>query len=182
MIGSLVLLVASSSGGFDPLEFAPGASFWTLVIFLLALVPMWKFVFGPITKALDNRDRKLDEAIAAAEKARRGAEEQAEATRRELEQARREARDMVADATARAERQAKEALDRARADAQRQVEQARNEIESLKQRALEEIRREVVDLSIRSAGKLLQRDLDDDAHRRFVDEFLTTVDAGGGAR
>lgn len=175
-------MLAFASGGdgtFNPFEFAAGASFWTIVIFLLALVPMWKFVFGPITKALDERDRKVDDAIAAAEQARREAEEQTQKTLAELESARREARETVATATARAERQAQEELAKARAEAERQLQQARQEIDAEKTRALEEIRREVVDLAIGSAGKILQRDIDDDAHRKLVDDFLTS--AGGGS-
>jgi F-type H+-transporting ATPase subunit b len=164
---------APEGGGFNPFEFAQGATFWTVVIFLLALVPMWKFVFGPITAALDERDRKVDEALAAAERARREAEEQTAATRAELDKARAEAKAMVHEATARAERQAQEELSRARLEAERQLQQARQEIDAHKRRALEEIRREVVDLAIGSAGAILRRDVDDDAHRRFVADFVS---------
>ncbi|MCC6785697.1 MAG: F0F1 ATP synthase subunit B [Planctomycetes bacterium] len=176
-----VLLAAPSpalaeGGGFNPFEFAPGAAIWTIVIFVLALVPMWKFVFGPITKALDERDRKVDEALAAAERARKEAEEQTAATRAELEKARHEARQMVQEATARAERQAQDELARARVEAERQLQQARTEIDAQKRKALEEIRREVVGLAVGSAGAILKRDVDDAAHRQFVTEFL------GGAK
>jgi F-type H+-transporting ATPase subunit b len=166
---------ATEGGGFNPFEFAQGATFWTVVIFLLALVPMRKFVFGPITAALDERDRKVDEALAAAERARREAEEQTAATRAELEKARVEAKAMVQEATSRAERQAQEELARARAEAERQLQRARQEIDAQKQKALEEIRREVVDLAIGSAGAILRRDVDDEAHRRFVTEFVSNA-------
>ncbi len=163
---------APEGGDFDPFQWVPGAAFWTILIFVLALVPMWKFVFGPITKALDERDRKVEEALAAADKAKREAETQTAATRAELEKARQEARTMVQEATARAERQAQEELARARAEADRQLQQARTEIEAQKRKALEEIRREVVELAVGSAGAILRRDVDDDAHRRMVTDFL----------
>lgn len=50
---------------------------WTWIAFLVALPLMWKFVYGPITSALEDRDRKVDDAIKAAESARKQAEEQA---------------------------------------------------------------------------------------------------------
>ena len=51
--------LASDGGGFNPLDPSfGGATFWTWVIFLVSLPVMWKFVFGPITKALEARDRK----------------------------------------------------------------------------------------------------------------------------
>jgi F-type H+-transporting ATPase subunit b len=163
---------AASEGGFNPFEFATGAAFWTIVIFALALLPMWKFVFGPITRALDERDRKLEEAISAAERTRREAEEQTAQVKADLEKARQEARRTVEEATSRAQRQGEEQLALARAEAEREKQKALQEIEALKSRALEEIRQEVVGLTIDSAGKLLGRDIDDDAHRSMVREFL----------
>ncbi|MGE3880234.1 MAG: F0F1 ATP synthase subunit B [Planctomycetota bacterium] len=170
----------AEGGGFNPFEFTPGAAFWTILIFVLALVPMWKFVFGPITKALDARDRQVDDKLAAADRARRDAEEQMKATRDELEKARQEARQMVADATARAERQAQEELQRARAEAERQLQQARTEIEAQKRRALEEIRREVVDLAVGSAGAVLRSEVDAGRHKKLVDDFLSGGQGAGG--
>jgi len=171
-----LLPAAPQEGGFNPFEFTQGAGFWSIVIFLLALVPMWKFVFGPITKALDERDRKVEEALQAAERAKQEAQQQTEATRDELEKARAEAKAMVHEATARAERQAQDERARARAEADRQHQQARAEIEAQRQRALEDIRKEVVGLAIGSAGAILRRDVDDDAHRRLVADFV----AGAG--
>ncbi len=172
--------VAQDNGGFNPFEFAPGVAFWTIVIFALALFPMWKFVFGPITKALEARDRRLEDAISAAEQARKDAEAQAAAVKADLEKARQEARRTVEEATARAHRQGEEQIALARAEADREKQKALQEIEALKTRALEEIRSEVVDLVIRSTGKILGRDVDDDAHRAMVHEFVGR--AGGGVR
>jgi F-type H+-transporting ATPase subunit b len=56
------------------LEFAPGATIWTLIVFFVALPVMWKFVYGPITKALEDRDQKVEDSILAADKARKDAE------------------------------------------------------------------------------------------------------------
>ncbi|MEO0481292.1 MAG: F0F1 ATP synthase subunit B [Planctomycetota bacterium] len=168
-----------AAGGFDPLEFTTGAAFWTIVVFLLAMVPMWKFVFGPITKALEETDKKVEDAKAAADQARADAQAQAEATTQELEKARAEAKQMVQEATARAERQGQEELNKARAEAERQLTNARQEIEAQKQRALEEIRKEVVDLAIGGAGQILRSEVNGDAQRKLVDQFLTEQSASG---
>jgi F-type H+-transporting ATPase subunit b len=168
-------LLLAAADGFNPFEFVPGATFWTWVIFLGSLVPMWKFVFGPITKALADRDAKLENAIAAADDARRRAEEQVAAAKTELEKARGDAKRMVEDATARAERQAQDALAKAKDEAERQLRRARDEIAAEKHKALAEIRNEVVDLTIKSTGRLLRRNVDDDAHKKVVPEFLRSL-------
>lgn len=162
--------------GFNPFEFAGGATFWTWVCFLLALPLMWKFVFGPITAALEARDDKVEDAILAAEEAKNEAIAQTEATKAELEKARHEARQMVQEATSRAERQAAEALAQAKAEADRQVQKAAQEIEAQKQKALLEIRQEVVDMAISSAGRILHSEIDAEANRRLVGEFLDTTE------
>lgn len=159
-------------GSFNPFEFAGGATFWTLVIFLLSLPVMWKFVFGPIVKALADRDQAVVDAAKAADDARVQAEQAVAQAREEREQGRAEARAMVQEAQNRAERQAQEAQKNAKDEAERQLQKAREDIEAEKRRALLEIRQEVVDLAIASAGRILKQDVNDEAHRTMVSGFL----------
>ena len=177
---ALALLVdlapAASEGGFNPFHPAAGAAFWTWVIFLLSLPVMWKFVFGPITKGLSARDEQVVQAARSAEEAKKEAERAAQNAHAQLEQARSEGKRMVQEAVTRAERQAQEAQKAAKVEAERQLQKAREDIEAEKRRALLEIRQEVVDLAISSAGRILQRELDDEAHRTMVSGFLKDLE------
>jgi len=170
---SALYIGMAAEGGFNLFQWQPGVIIWTLIIFAISLPLMIKFVFGPITRALDERDSKVEEAAVAAEKAQQAAEAAVAKADEAREEARAEARKMVQDAQNRAERQAQEALESAKAEADRQMDKARQEIEAAKRRALMEIRAEVVDLSIASASKILQTDVDDAAHRKLVEDFLT---------
>ena len=120
MTALLFMAVSAEGGGFNLFQWQPGAAIWSIVIFLLALPLMIKFVFGPITRALDERDKKVEAAAAAAEDARRAAEEAVANAASEREEARAEARQMVQAAQARAERQAQEALEAAKAASPRE--------------------------------------------------------------
>jgi F-type H+-transporting ATPase subunit b len=170
---SALYIGKAAEGGFNLFQWQPGVIIWTLIIFALSLPLMIKFVFGPITRALDERDSKVEEAAVAAEKAQQAAEAAVAKADEARKEARAEARKMVQDAQNRAERQAQEALESAKAEADRQMDKARQEIDAAKRRALMEIRAEVVDLSIASASKILQTDVDDAAHRKLVEDFLT---------
>src|SRR3972149_588339 len=86
-------------------EFSPGAMIWTWAAFLLGLLVMWKYVYGPITTALEARDKKVEDAILAAEGARREAEAQMARAKTELEKAQADSKRCVEEAMARAERQ-----------------------------------------------------------------------------
>lgn len=172
------MLLLADGGGFNPLDpHLGGNAFWTWVIFLLSLPVMWKFVFGPIAKALVERDQKAEDAIHKAEQARAAAEQAKADTIAELERARAETQKLVAEARERSERQAREMIDQAKAEAQRALEKARGEIDAEKVRALSEIRQEAVELSIHAARQILKRDIDDETHRRFVGDLLRGVES-----
>jgi F-type H+-transporting ATPase subunit b len=172
-IGSL-----ASDQGFNPLDpHLGGNAFWTWVIFLLSLPLMWKVVFGPIAKALIDRDQRAEDAIAKAEQARVAAEKAKADTIAELDRARAETTKLVAEARERSERQAREMMDQAKAEAQRALDKARDEIDAEKARALTEIRQEAVELSIFAARQILKRDMDDETHRRFVGDLLQRVES-----
>ena len=171
----MAAFVLAAEGGFNPFELALGATFWTWVVFLLALIPSWKFVFGPIVAALDSRDQEVEQAKQKAEETHRQAQAEIEAAKAELDKARAEGRRMVEEATTRAEKQGQEALAQARAEADRQLQRAREEIDASKQRALLEIRKEVVNLAVQGAGKILERNVDVEANRKLVDEFVASM-------
>ena len=60
--------MAAAEGGFNPLDLAGnGGFFWTLIIFLVALAPIWIVVMKPVTRALLERDAKASEAIEKAQ-------------------------------------------------------------------------------------------------------------------
>jgi F-type H+-transporting ATPase subunit b len=167
-----LLVVPQEDSGFTLFHWTPGVAIWTLIIFGLSVPLMIKFVFGPITKALEERDQKVERAAVAAEEARKRAEAAVAKAQEELEQSRAEARQRVEEAVQRAARQAQEEVVKARAEIERERQKAAEDIEGAKRRALMEIRNEVVDLSIASAGRILRKDVDDQAHRQIVDDFL----------
>lgn len=175
--------ILTASGGEEKglgalLEFHPGAALWTWIAFLVALPVMWKMVYGPITAALEERDRKVEDSIAAAETARKEAEQRMAEAKAELDKARAESKRMVEEAVARAERQAAEAQRQAEERMKAQQAKANAEIEAQKRAALQEIRNLAVDLTISATRKVLQQDVNDEAHRKMVRDF---VGASGSA-
>lgn len=175
--------LAAEGEGLGPLlEFRPGAVIWTLVAFAVALPVMWKMVYGPITRALDDRDTKVEDAIAAAEVARKEAEQQMAAARAELEKARAEGKRLVEEAVGRAERQAAEAQRAADERARAELQKARDAIAAEKRQALQEIRQHMVELTIAATGQLLRRDVDDEAHRKLVADFVRGAETVGSGR
>jgi len=154
------------------LEFASGAMIWTLIAFAVGLVFMWKFVYGPITNALEDRDQKVEDSIKAAEVARQEAEAQMQKAAAELAEAQANAKRMVEEAMSRAERQAADAVREADERAKAELQKARDTIAAEKRQAVQEIRAIAVDLTIQATGKLLQHEVDAEKNKPLVSQFV----------
>jgi F-type H+-transporting ATPase subunit b len=174
----LSLIAEGGHGGFDPFTLSGGSGFaWTLLIFVAALVPAWKVVFGPVVRALEERDDRAARAIEQAETA----SAEAEAARAEVEvrlgEARSEAAKLLAAARDRAEEREREIVEAAKGEASSLLDSARDAIRTEQDKALSAIRSEVVELTLGAAEQVLKRKVDDEDTRRLVGELVTAAEA-----
>ncbi len=153
--------------------------------FVVFLAIIWTFAFKPLQRMLAERRARVEEGLRDAEQARQ-ARESAEADRlTALQEARREANDILA----RAQKVADESRERDLAATREELERIRvrasADLEAEKLRAIGELRAEVADLALRAAGRVVGETMNDDRQRRLVDEFLReagtapTSDRGG---
>ena len=155
--------------------------FWIIVAalnFIVLFVILATVAFGPLQKMLEERRERIEQGLKDADQARRD-RESAEAERlAALQDARREANEILA----RAQKVAQESRDADIAATKAELEQMRvrasAEIDSEKQRAIAEIRSEVVDLALRAAGRVVGETMTDDRQRRLVSEFLAEAAPG----
>jgi len=149
-----------------------GLVIWLAIVFLVLLFVLRRYAWGPITTALEERERTIDGSIQRAEKALAEAKQvQAdnERARREAEQ---EAQRLLREAREEAERLRGEEVQKTREQIQHLRTQAEAEIEREKESALDALRAEVADLAIQAAEKILQESLDAPRQRRLVEGFL----------
>ena len=178
-----IALLLESEGGFNPLDLSQGGGlFWTVVIFAVALVPIWKMVMGPITRGMEARDEKVTQAIQAAEKASRDAEASRQAVEAKLREAQMEAGKLVDAARARAEAVERTLKDDASKQAAALLDRARTEIRGEQEKAIAAIRREVVDVSMQAAGAVLSRKVDTNDDRKLVEELVSAASAKGSRK
>lgn len=174
---SFLALIPAEGGGFNPLDpNGLGNFIWTLLIFLLSLPLMWKFVFGPIAAALEERDAKANEAVFAAKEASEAAEKSRAEVEIALGNANAEAKKLIAAATTRAEVRERDIVEGAKKEAEAMIENARAQIGAERDKALAQIRGEVVDLSMKAATEVLGRNVGSEDDRRLVQDIV------GGAK
>jgi F-type H+-transporting ATPase subunit b len=171
-----VLAASDSGGGSFLVSPSLGLMIWTLLAFGITLYLLNKLAFPRIAEALDRRRVAIEESIESAQRAKQEADELLQEYRARLREAREQADDIVA----RARKAADNLKDETKAEASQQREQllaqARRDIEHETRRALDELRKEVADLTVAATEKITRKSLDEEDHRRLIEEALSEVD------
>ncbi len=150
-----------------------------LVVFLLAFGFLYVKVWPKIIQGLDDRQGKIRQEIANAEKAREQANAALAEYESELANARQEANDMIARAKADAKAVAQELRDRNEAELTEMKQRATRDLESAKRAAISELHSATATLAADIAGKILKREISAADQKRLVDESLQEL-AGVG--
>jgi len=162
----------------------PGLIVWTWLIFILLLVVLRKWAWGPILGALEARETRIQEALDSAAREREEAKQLLQQQQRLLDESRDQSQQILADGRKAGERLRAELLEEGRQQREQILAHAKGDIERERDRALEVLRREVVDLTISAAGRVLQKEVDSQKNRRIVEDYLTRLaseDKGGKA-
>ena len=140
--------------------------------FLLLIFLVKKYAWGNITSILDQRAEKISSDIDGAELARKKAEELASKREAELAGSRTEAKTIIENAKETAEKSKADILAEAKLEAGRLKEKANQEIAQNKAEALQSVKGDVADLTISLAGKILSKNLDSQAHKELIDQYI----------
>ena len=139
-----------------------------MIVFLILVWFTMKFIWPPITAALDARARKIADGLSAADKAK---SELAVANKRVEEQlsaARDDAAKRLADAERLAQQMIEEAKSRASVEGAKLIAAARAEAEQEAAKAREVLREQVAALAVKGAEQILRRDVDARVHGELL--------------
>src|SRR5947208_11173429 len=94
MAGAALITPVASSGSFL-ISPSVGLMVWTLLLFALSMIILWKLAFPRITEALDRRQHAIEDSIETAERIRREADELLAQYRERLTEARHQAEEII---------------------------------------------------------------------------------------
>jgi F-type H+-transporting ATPase subunit b len=155
------------------------ASFIAEVIaFILMILILGRYVYPRVMAAAEARQRQIAEQLAQAERARQEAETRLSDVDVKLQEARRQAAEIVEGAGRSAEQLRLEVRARAEEEARRIVENARRDIEAERRKAIDSVRGQVADLVVAATEKVVGETLDDRRHRALIERAIAQVGEG----
>jgi F-type H+-transporting ATPase subunit b len=152
-----------------------------LVAFFVVLAFVGKYLMPRINAALAARQDAIAAELAAADRAKEQAEQEAEERRAVLEQARAQARGIVEQAQHTADRLAEEARARGQREYDERVSSAEAEVHLARQRALEEAAQRLGQLVVEVVERIIGREVDAEAHNDLIDEAVRALAGDAGS-
>jgi F-type H+-transporting ATPase subunit b len=123
-----------------------------------------KFVWPPLMRAIETRQKTIADGLAAADQGRRSLEQSTRLAEDAVNQARARANEIIAQAEKRAAQLVDEARNAAKEEGNREKAAAKAEIAQEVSRAREQLRDQVASLAVAGAEKILRREVDAKAH------------------
>jgi F-type H+-transporting ATPase subunit b len=149
----------------------------TIVFVILGWVTM-RFIWPPLIKAIEERQKKIAEGLASSERAEKSLAEAKASATDIIKEARVQANKIIDQANKRSNELVDEARGTAIAEGQRLLSDARNEVTVESNRAREQLRREVALIAVAGAGKLLGREIDAKAHADLLEKLALEIERG----
>ena len=171
--------------GLNPLEsWKADLALWTAVVFVVLLFILWKYAWGPIVHALQQREQAIADQIAQAQRQHQQAQSLLAEYQQKLAQSQQEIQQMLEEARRQAEQTSRDILQQAHQQAEADRQKMLQDIQRAKQQALREIAAETANLAVLLAGKILQAELRPDRHRQLIQQTMAqwqpaqTLDTG----
>ena len=173
----LALLQETEAGGHvaSPFDINGGVIIWTVVIFLILLAGLWRLGYPELLRMVEERERRIKKQLEDAEKANAEAQRLLDEHKKQIAAAHNQAQEILAKAKTVSQKERDVLLAKAREEYDGLLNRARKDIDAEKEKAIQALRREAVDLSIAAASRVIEANLDTDANRKLVTEFLESI-------
>jgi len=143
-----------------------------LINFLILLGLLTFFGYKPIRRMLDERSNRIKQSMEQAEATKKEYENARIEVEKQISKGRDEGQSIVGQAAQAGERVKEEARQEARKEAQAIVGRTREELERERDKAINELRKEFVDTAILAAEKVISETLDKEKHRQIIEKTL----------
>ena len=147
-----------------------------MLVFAILIWFSWKFIWPPLVKAVEDRQKKIADGLAAAERGQKELHQASGEAAGIVNEAREKALKIVDQANRRSNEIIEEARSTAIAEGQRLVGDARQEVALEQSRARDALRKDVAQLAVAGASRLLEREIDAKAHADLIEKLAREIE------
>ncbi len=152
---------------------------WTFVAQICNLfIQMYlikRFLFKPVNEMLEKRRALADAQIREAEEAKTEANAIKTEYEQNMKEAKEKANEILSTAQKTASQQSEDMLREATAQAAALKSKAESDIAQEKRKAVNEIKDEIGGIAVEIAGKVIEREINEEDHTKLIDEFIANV-------
>jgi F-type H+-transporting ATPase subunit b len=175
LLALILLQEGHEAAGGGPFSINPGLIIWTLVVFGILLAGAWRLGYPALLKMVEERERRIQKQLEDAERANAEAQRLLAEHKKQIAAAHNEAQDILAKAKLVSQKERETLLAKAREEYDALLNRARKDIQAETEKAIVALRQEAVELSIAAASRVIEANLDTDANRKLVTEFLESL-------
>jgi F-type H+-transporting ATPase subunit b len=134
-----------------------------------------KYAFGPLMGIMEARKKMITEQIQSTESSRKQAEQSLAEQKQALQDARKEAHDIIEQARSISSKQSDEMIEQAKNESRRLKDEAIADIENEKNKAVAALRSQVNGISVMIASKIIEKQIDEKSQEELVEHYLKEV-------
>lgn len=146
--------------------------FWSIVVFVILVVVLWKFVLKPVNNMISKRQEEIRGKIDDADRKSLEANDYLEEQKKSIDKARIEAKKIIGEGKEAARKIKEEIEHQASEKSKLMVKDALTEIRSEKDRSINEVKDEMVDIALSASQKMISRTLSEEDHKKLIEESL----------
>ena len=150
----------------------PWTALFTFCNMIITFLLLKKFLFKPVKKMIDERQKEIDDMYREAQASKDEAARLQADYEEHLSSARAERDEILRDAVSRARKRETEILTEAKSDAAALLAKAESDIAQEKKKALNEVKNEISSISISIAAQVVGREISEADHARLVSDFI----------
>jgi F-type H+-transporting ATPase subunit b len=156
---------------------------WSLVMIWITVIVLFlvlkKFFFEKVKNFMEARSNSIQDAFDSAEAINRKADEKMENYNRRISNVEAEGREIIREAKVKADAQARDIIEDANKQASDMITKAERAIEREKEKAMEEMRQEIATMAILAAQKIVEREIATTGQEAIVDEIIKQARSTG---
>ena len=149
---------------------------FTILNILVLFFILKKFLFKPVTNHMDNRNKKIQDALDAAEESKEMVRQMKIEYDEKIKAAKDEGQKVIEMYKKMAEKEYNSIVETAKKEADQMISDAKAELQVEKEQLITSIKGEISDLVLATSEKVLKENLDDDTNRKLISEFIENKD------